>query len=130
MNNYYNSLLPFFFFSFASLPAFLLQQKSLLVTRCSISNFRLQTAWGRCHVSYALCKLGSKHCITWTTTTTWGWIVPLSHMQRQPSLLILPCSPVLEKRDMSAGSSVLPYNNETLLEITKELAVGDRKSVV
>lgn len=25
---------------------------------------------------------------------------------------------------MSAGSSVLPYNSETLLETTKELAVG------
>lgn len=25
---------------------------------------------------------------------------------------------------MSAGSSALPYNNEALLEITKELAVG------
>jgi len=32
--------------------------------------------------------------------------------------------PSLGERDMSAGSSVLPCNNETLLEITKELAVG------
>lgn len=32
--------------------------------------------------------------------------------------------PSLGKRNVSAGSSVLPYNNEALLEITKELAVG------
>lgn len=32
--------------------------------------------------------------------------------------------PRLGRRDVSAGSSVLPYNNETLIEITKELAVG------
>ena len=35
--------------------------------------------------------------------------------------------PSLGERDMSASSSVLPYNNETLLEITKELAVGSKE---
>lgn len=64
---------------FTSPPALTLQQKSWDVTptHCSISNFKLQPAWGSCHVSYVLCKLDSEQCVT-CTTTTWGWIIALS----------------------------------------------------
>jgi len=106
-------------------PALTLQQKSWHVTptHCSISNFRLQTAWGRCHVSYVLCKLDSEQYTT-CTTTKWGWIIALStDGLLDGGFIVTQC----ERKEYISCFLSVALNNETLLEIKKELAIRLRE---